>query len=84
MLKRLNYTEPSVLRGIITAVLALAAAIGFVVPANLSSLAEGLIPVVAFLVPLAQSLWTRQAVVSPETHAVSLGRHAAGLADGPA
>jgi hypothetical protein len=65
--RKLNYTEPAVLRGIITAVLALAAAIGFVIPANLSGVAEGLIPVAAFLVPLVQALFTRKAVVSPAT-----------------
>jgi len=82
--RKLNYTEPSILRGIITAVLALAAALGFAATDEIRGLAEGLIPVVAFVVPLVQSLWTRQAVVSPQTHAESLGRHAAGLADGPA
>lgn len=71
--KKLNYAEPAVLRGIITAVLALAAALGFVVPADLSSTAEALIPVLAVLVPLLQSAWTRMAVFSPK----SVGEHAA-------
>lgn len=75
--RRLNFSEPAVLRGVVTAVIALAASIGFVVPANLSGVAEGLIPVLAFLIPLAQSLWTRQAVVSPQTLAEATGRHAA-------
>ena len=75
--KRLNWSEPAVLRGVITAVLALAASIGFVIPANLSGVAEGLIPVLAFLVPLLQSFWTRQSVVSPETFEKATGRHAA-------
>lgn len=83
-MKHLNYSEPAVLRGIVTALVALAAAIGFVVPANLSGAAEGLIPVLAFVIPLVQSIWTRQAVVSPQTHAETLGRHAAGLSNGPA
>ena len=75
-MRKLNFTEPAVLRGIITSVLALAASIGFVIPANLSGAAEGLIPVVAFLVPLAQSLWTRSAVYSPASVAAA-GRHEA-------
>lgn len=73
---RLNYTEPSVLRGIVTAVLALAAALGFVIPANLTGAAEALIPVLAFLIPLIQSVWTRAAVYAPAT-VEALGRHAA-------
>lgn len=83
-MSRLNYAEPSVLRGILTALVALAASLGFVIPADLSSAAEGLIPVVAFLVPLIQSLWTRQAVVSPQTHAEALGAAEARLRNGPA
>lgn len=79
--RRLNYREPSVIRGIITAVIALAASLGFVTSDDIKGAAEGLIPVVAFLVPLVQSLWTRQAVVSPETAdarvAAAAGRHAA-------
>jgi hypothetical protein len=73
---KLEYTEPSVLRGIVTAVLALAAALGFVVPADLTGAAEALIPVLAFLIPLAQSLWTRAAVYAPAT-VDAIGRHAA-------
>lgn len=78
---RPNYREPAVLRGIITALLALAASLGFVASDEIKGATEGLIPVVAFLVPLVQSLWTRQAVVSPETAdarvAAAKGRHSA-------
>lgn len=76
-MSRLNYSEPAVLRGIITALLALAAALGFVATDEIRGVAEGIIPVLAFVIPLVQSFWTRQAVVSPETHAEALGRHAA-------
>jgi len=83
MWKKLDFTEPSVLRGIITALIALAASLGFVVSEDIEGIAEALIPLVAFLVPLLQSLWTRQAVVSPQTHAEDLGRVASGLRPGP-
>lgn len=78
---KLDYREPAVIRGVITAVLALAASLGFVASDDIKGVAEGLIPVVAFVVPLVQSLWTRQAVVSPETAdarvAAARGRHEA-------
>lgn len=77
MFKRLNYTEPSVLRGIITALAALAAAVGFVSTDEVAGVAEGLIPLVAFVLPLAQSLWTRAAVFSPKTVDDLPGKHAA-------
>jgi hypothetical protein len=35
------------------------------------------------LIPLAQSLWTRAAVFSPKTPP-TVGKHAAGLSNGPA
>ena len=76
-MSRLNYTEPAVLRGIITALIALAASLGFVATDEIKGVAEAIIPIVAFVVPLVQSFWTRQAVVSPATHDDSLGRHAA-------
>jgi hypothetical protein len=82
--KRLDYAEPAVLRGILTALLALAASLGFVIPADLTGAAEGLIPAVAFLLPLVQAWWTRRAVYSPATHNAELGKVAAGLRDGPA
>ncbi len=83
-MKKLEYSEPAVLRGIVTAVIALAAALGFVASDEIKGAAEGLIPILALLIPLAQSLWTRQAVVSPRTHAEKLGAQAAGLRNGPA
>jgi hypothetical protein len=82
--KRLDYSEPAVLRGILTALLALAASLGLVIPADLTAAAEGLIPAVAFLLPLVQAWWTRQSVYSPATHNEQLGKAAAGLSDGPA
>ncbi len=83
-MKKLQYSEPAVLRGIVTAVIALAAALGFVATDEIKGAAEALIPLAAFLIPLVQSLWTRQAVVSPQTHAEKLGAQAAGLRNGPA
>lgn len=77
MFRKLNYAEPSVLRGIITALVALAAALGLVNTANIEGAATALIPVVSFLIPLAQSLWTRFAVFSPKTVDDVAGRHAA-------
>lgn len=74
--KRLNYREPAVLRGIITAVLALAAALGFVATDEIRGAAEGLIPVVAFVLPLLQSLWTRASVVPLEKHVDQLAKAA--------
>lgn len=83
-MKRLNYSEPAVLRGILTAVLVLAASLGFVIPADLPDKAETLIPVLAFVIPLLQALWTRIAVWSPKSHHEQLGKAAAGLSNGPA
>ena len=77
MFKKLNYTEPSVLRGIITALVALAASLGFVATDEIKGAAEALIPIAAFLLPLVQSLWTRAAVFSPKTVDDVAGRHAA-------
>jgi hypothetical protein len=78
MFRKLKYNEPSVLRGIVTAALALAASLGFVATDEIKGAAEGLIPVVAFLVPLVQSLWTRRAVVPAEKHVDQLAQVAAG------
>ena len=76
-MSRLNYTEPAVLRGIITALIALAASLGFVATDEIKGAAEAIIPVVAFLLPLLQSIWTRFAVFSPKTVDDMPGRHAA-------
>ena len=75
--KALNYKEPSVLRGIITALVALAASLGIVASDDIKGAAEGLIPVAAFVIPLVQSLWTRAAVFSPKAVAEVKGRHEA-------
>lgn len=74
MLKKLNFTEPAVFRGIVTAVIALAASLGFVATDDIKGAAEALIPIAAVLIPLAQSLWTRRSVFAPAS--VS-GKHAA-------
>lgn len=77
MFQKLNYAEPAVIRGIVTALIALAAALGFVVTDNVRDTAEALIPVLAFVIPLLQSLWTRAAVFSPKTVAELPGKHTA-------
>jgi hypothetical protein len=51
---------------------------------DVTGAAEGLIPVAAVLIPLVQSLWTRAAVFSPKTFQETVGKHAAGLSNGPA
>lgn len=76
MFKRLNYNEPSVLRGIVTAAIAFAASLGFVATDEVRGAAEGLIPAVALLLPLLQSLWTRRAVVPLEKHVDQMARAA--------
>ena len=73
----LNFREPSVLRGVITAVVALLASIGVVVSTDVTGAAEALIPVAAVVIPLVQSLWTRAAVFSPKSVAQISGRHEA-------
>jgi hypothetical protein len=73
---KLNYAEPAVLRGIITAVVALLASLGVVTTTDVSGAAEAAIPIVAFVLPLLQSLWTRAAVFAPKT-VDSIGKHAA-------
>jgi len=75
--RKLNWTEPSVLRGVITAVIALLASLGIVASDDIKGAAEGLIPVAAFVIPLVQSLWTRAAVFSPKTVAEKAGKHEA-------
>lgn len=67
MFKRLNFTEPAVLRGVITAVLALAASFGLVSSTDVQGVAEVLIPLAAVLLPLLQSVWTRGAVFAPKS-----------------
>jgi hypothetical protein len=45
--KRINWTEPAVMRGVITALVALAASLGVVVSNDVTGAAEALIPVAA-------------------------------------
>jgi hypothetical protein len=77
MFKKLNYAEPSVLRGIVTAALALAAALGFVATDEIKGWAESVIPLAAVVIPLAQALWTRFAVWSPKSVDTVTGKHVA-------
>lgn len=81
--KNLQWSEPAVLRGIITALIAFAAAIGFSVSSEINGFAEALVPFLAFVIPLAQSLWTRAAVSSPKTVAAirAAGPQSPGVAD---
>jgi hypothetical protein len=75
---RLNYAEPAVLRGIVTAVVALAASLGFVTSTDaVDGAADVLVPIVSFLLPLLQSLWTRASVFAPKTVDQVAGRHEA-------
>ena len=74
--KRLDYSEPAVLRGIVTAVVALLASVGFVNTDAISGAAEVWIPIVATAIPIVQSLWTRFATFSPKT-VDAIGKHAA-------
>jgi hypothetical protein len=76
MFKKLEYSEPAVLRGIVTALLALAASLGFVATDEIRGAAEVLIPAAALLIPLAQALWTRVSVWSPKS-VDAIGKHAA-------
>lgn len=74
---KLNFAEPAVLRGVVTALLALAAALGFAATDEIKGAAEALIPIAAFLIPLVQSIWTRRSVFSPKTVAEVTGKHVA-------
>lgn len=67
--KRLNYTEPAMWRGVVTALIALLGAIGVNVTADLSALVESLIVAASLALPLVQAVTTRAAVVSPATNA---------------
>lgn len=75
-MRNLDYREPAVLRGIIMAVLGLLAALGIVTTEQVDGIGEALIPVVAFLLPLLQAVWTRMAVWSPKSkdEAVAVAR----------
>ena len=76
MFRKLNYTEPAVLRGIVTALIALASAVGFTVNTDLSGKADALIVLFTTVFPLIQALWTRFAVWSPKSVAEKVGTNA--------
>lgn len=72
-LKRLaEYTEPARVRAIVAAVIALAAALGIVLPFDLPGIAEAGIALLAVLIPVVQGEATRAAVVSPATNAAEV------------
>lgn len=77
MFRKLDYREPAVLRGILTAVVALAAAIGFVNTDDIEGVGEALIPILAVGIPLVQAIWTRFAVWSQKSVDELPGKHAA-------
>lgn len=83
-LKLWNYTEPSRLRAIAAAVVALVASLGLTLPFDLPGIVEAAIPLLAFLVPIVQGEATRAAVVSPQrADLIAAGRASTGLANGP-
>lgn len=63
-----EYAEPARIRALVTAVIALCAALGVVLPFDLPGVAEALILVLAAVLPLAQGEATRAAVVPLEKH----------------
>lgn len=71
-LKKLNYSDPAVLRAVFMSVIGVAAALGVTLPSGLSSAVDSLVAVLAFVIPLIQGFWTRHAVVSPQTHHAKL------------
>lgn len=80
----LEYTEPARVRALVTAVLALCAALGIVLPFDLPRIADALLLVAAVVLPLVQGETTRAAVVSPQrADLIAAGRAGTGLADGP-
>lgn len=83
MFRKLNYTEPAVLRGIFTALALLAGSIGFVNTDTITGAGEVIIPVVAFVLPLVQALWTRRNVVPAAKHVDQLAQVASGYVVDP-
>ena len=77
-MKWTNYTEPARIRAVVTAVIALAAALGLTLPFDLPGIAEAGIGLLAVLLPLIQGEATRAAVDSPQT----VDRKVAAVADG--
>jgi hypothetical protein len=72
-----EYTEPTRIRAIVTAIVGLAAALGLTLPLDLPGLAEVLIPVLGFVLPLIQGEATRAVVFSPASVDAIVGKHAA-------
>lgn len=58
-----DYTEPARIRAVVTAVIALAGALGVVLPFDLPGIAEALIVVLSVALPLIQGETTRSKVV---------------------
>lgn len=79
--KRLEYTEPAMWRGVVTALIALLGAVGVTVTADLSTFVDSLIVAASLALPLVQAVTTRAAVVSPATADKEVGI-ATGLATG--
>lgn len=78
MLGKFNYKEPAALRGVVVALVTLAASLGVVQTQDIDGVAEVLLPTVLFVVPLLQAVWTRTAVWSQQSvDEISTGRHAA-------
>lgn len=78
MLGKFNYKEPAALRGVVVALLTLAASLGIVQTQEVDGVAEVLLPVISFALPLLQAVWTRTAVWSQQSvDEISTGRHAA-------
>lgn len=81
----LEYTEPARVRALVTAILALCAALGIVLPFDLPRIADALLLLAAVILPLIQGEATRAAVVSPQrADLIAAGRAHTGLGDGPA
>lgn len=82
--KRLNYTEPAMWRGVVTALIALLGAVGVTVTSDLSALVDSLIVAASLALPLVQAVTTRAAVVSPATNAAAVNTaHAVAAGDIP-
>jgi|SRR6478609_5225152 len=64
---KLNYTEPAVLRGIVTAIVALLLSVGVTIPSEWNDIANQLIAGIALIAPIVGGIWTRRAVTSPAT-----------------
>ena len=83
-MKWTDYTEPTLIRAVVAAVLQLCAALGIVLPFDLPGIAEAAIVLLAVLVPLIQGVTTRAKVWSQRSKDEAVGLAKAGLSDGPA